>query len=90
MVKYQPIPIEEVAEGVQQGYSAVLDLNLRWEQGHLGWYDPATGPAYSDLLVTMRSRADRAEAELNAERAARVAAEARIRELEERLRRQRS
>jgi hypothetical protein len=82
-----------VAEGVQQGYSAVLDLNLRWEQGQLGWYDPATGRhilTFSDE----RSRADRAEAELNAEREARVAeraaAEARIRELEEQLRRQSS
>ena len=91
--EYQPIPIEEVAEGVLQGYSAVLDLNLRWEQGHLGWYNPATG-RHIVTFSDERSRADLAEAELNAEREARVAeraaAEARISELEERLRRQSS
>ena len=25
------------------GYSAVLNLHLRWEQGQLAWHDPATG-----------------------------------------------
>ena len=26
-----------------QGYSAVLNLHLRWEQGQRAWHDPATG-----------------------------------------------
>ena len=71
--RYEPIHIEELAEGVLQGYSAALNLYLRWERGKLGWHDPATGrhiPTFDD------------------ERAARLAAEVRIRELEERIRRQ--
>ena len=89
--RYEPIPIAEIAEGILQGYSAVLNLYLRWKQGRLGWYDPATG-RHITRFDDERSRADRAEAELSIEQEARiaerVAAEARIRELEERLRRQ--
>lgn len=68
--EYQPIPIEEMAAGVLQGFSAVLNLYIRWDQGQLGWYDPATGrhiTTFSD------------------ERAARLRAEARVRELEAEL-----
>ena len=43
---YQPIPIETFDEGTYQGHSEVLNLDLRWEQGQLGWYDSATGPAH--------------------------------------------
>ena len=28
--RYEPIPIEEVRDGVLQGYSAVLNLHVRW------------------------------------------------------------
>ena len=41
--RYEPIPIETVAEGVLQGYSRVLNLLIRWEHGQLGWHDPETG-----------------------------------------------
>ena len=78
--QYIPIPIEEMPDGNLQGHSGVLNLDLRWDQGRLGWYDPATGrhiPTFDDE----RARADRAEAEL-------IAAAARIAELEERLRSQ--
>ena len=67
---YQPIPIEQMDPETHQGYSTVLNLLLRWEQGQLGWYDPATGehiPRFDD------------------ERAGRLAAEARVRELEAEL-----
>ena len=75
--QYEPIPIETVEEGVLQGYSAVLNLYIRWEHGELGWHDPETGEhiiRYADLL-------DLAESE----REARMTAEARIRELEAEL-----
>jgi Uma2 family endonuclease len=78
---YQPISIEELDTDVLQAYSTVLNLNLRWDHGRLGWHDPATGrhiPTHEDE----RQRADNAEAELQA---VREAAEVRIRELEERL-----
>ena len=32
--RYEPIEIEELADGVMQGYSAALNLHLRWEQGN--------------------------------------------------------
>ena len=41
--RYEPLPIMELSDGVLEGYSEVLNLNIRWEDGELGWYDPATG-----------------------------------------------
>ena len=76
---YVPILIDELPDGSLQGYSPVLNLNLRWQNGQLAWYDPATGRhilTYDD----QRERADAAES-----RAAN--AEARVRELEDELRR---
>ena len=94
--EYVAIEIEELADGSLQGYSAVLDLYLRWEQGRLAWHDPATGrhiatfederaraDAEQRARAAAEERADAAEAELTAERA-------RVRELEEQLRRQSS
>ena len=96
--RYEPIAVEELADGVMQGYSAALNLLIRWEQGELRWHDPATGRhilTYDDQRTHAESeRAARAaerearvtaEAERNAEREARLAAEARVRELEEHL-----
>ena len=68
--QYEPIPIQDVAEGVLQGYSRILNLYLRWENGQLGWHDPATG----QHIATFED-----------EREARLQAEARVRELEARL-----
>ncbi len=82
--RYEPIEIEELGGGVLQGYSSVLNLYLRWESGRLGWYDPTTGehiPTYE----SQRDRADRAEAQIEREREARLQAEARVRELENEL-----
>ena len=69
--KYDPIPIDELAADVSQGYSQVLNLYLRWEQGQLAWYDPTTGRH----ITTFED-----------ERAGRLLAEARVRELEDELR----
>ena len=86
--RYEPIDIAELIGGALQGYSAVLNLYLRWENGKLGWYDPATGehiPTYEyqrDRADRAEARADRAEAQVEREREARLQAEARIRELE--------
>ena len=89
--EYQPLPIETLEDGSLQGYSAVLDLFLRWENGQLGWYDPATGRhivTFEDERARAeqeRIRADEARAEQEQEQAARLAAEARVRELEAEL-----
>ena len=77
--QYRPIAIERLADGTLQGYSAVLDLHLRWEAGQLRWHDPATG-RHIVTLEDERARADR-------EQSARIHAEARARELEAELRR---
>ena len=70
--RYEPIPIEEVEPDILQGYSQILNLNIRWERGRLAWYDPATGRH----IVTFEDERTRADI-----------AEARVRELEEELRR---
>ena len=71
--EYLAIDVEKLPDGSLQGYSEALDLHLRWERGELRFYDPGTGRPIATL-------AD--------EREARAAAEARVRELEEQLRRQ--
>ena len=86
--RYEPLPIEELPDGSLQGYSRVLNLYLRWEQGQLGWYDPDAG---RHIITLEDERASRIEAqarvrELEDEREARIEAEARVRELEEKLR----
>ena len=68
--QYEPIAVEEIEKGVLQGYSTVLNLFIRWERGELRWHDLRTG---------------RQIATLEQERDARLAAEARVRELEAEL-----
>ena len=85
---YEPIAVEELDDGVLQGYSAALNLHLRWEQGELRWHDPATGRH----ILTYDDQRARAEAERAArmEAAARAeAAEARAEAAEAELRRRR-
>ena len=84
--QYRPIGIERLADGALQGYSAVLNLYLRWEGGLLRWHDPATG-RHIVTLEDERARADYAEARARSEHETRIHAEARSRELEAELRR---
>ncbi len=89
--QYQPVPIEEVAEGILQGYSRVLNLFLRWENGQLKWHDPETGRHIvtfeDEREARLRAQEEvREEREARArEREARLQAESRARELEDRL-----
>ena len=85
--RYEPIHIYELVGGVLQGHSEALNIDWRWEDGRLGCHDPATG-MHIVTFETERARADRAEAERDAQRTRAEAAEARVRELEERLHRQ--
>ena len=78
---YEPIAIEELEDGVLQGYSAMLNLYLRWERGQLRLHDPATGRhilTYDD----QRARAESERARADSERDRADSAEARILELE--------
>lgn len=77
--EYRPLTITELADGALQGYSAALDLHLRWEGGQLGWHDPATGRrivTFDDLQLRVEQAEARAEL-----------AEARVRQLEAEMRR---
>ena len=89
--RYEPIEIEPVAEGILQGYSAALNLYLRWERGRLGWYDPATGrhiatfDSERERADLAEIRADRERERADRERDTRIQTEARIRELEQEI-----
>ena len=84
--EYRAIPIEQLAEDILQGHSDVLDLDIRWHDGHLEWYDPATG-RHIVTLEEERAARIRAENRVADERSRADEAEARVRELEEELRR---
>ena len=83
---YVALPVEELPDGILQGYSAVLNLNLRWEQGQLRWHDPSTGE-YVPTFESERAARHLAESARKREYAARLQAEERIRQLEAQLRR---
>ena len=81
--RYEPIPIN-VESGVHWGHSAVLGLDLYWQDGNLRFYDPAIGEFLPDYFEVV--------SELNAEKAMRqsaenraISAEAEVRLLRERL-----
>ncbi len=59
--QYEAIEIEEIAPGVFQGHSVVLNLNLRAGNRYLGWHDPSTGE-HIPTLSSETARADTAEA----------------------------
>ena len=89
---YQPLPTEPLADGAVQGYSPVLDLHLRWEEGQLHWYDPATGRPIASLAeerearIRSDARADAERARADVERGTRILAEERARTEEARAR----
>ncbi len=89
--RYEPVPIETVGESVLQGYCAVLNLLIRWENGQLRWHDPATGehiPTFEQERggrIAAEAQRDTAEAQRDTAEAQRDTAEARVRELEARL-----
>ena len=70
--EYVPIQVENPDEEHSWGHSDVLGLDLCWENGSLRWHDPAT----QSYLLTHEEEAE-----------GRIAAEARVRELEAQLRR---
>ncbi|MCY3571639.1 MAG: Uma2 family endonuclease [Chloroflexi bacterium] len=90
--RYEPIAINALPDGTLEGYSEALDLKLRWQAGSLGWHHSSDG-RHIATFADERARAERAEARSDAadaraeaERRARATVEARVRELEERLR----
>lgn len=97
--EYVSVELEELADGSLRGYSAALDLYPCWTDGGLVFYDPVTGKPIATIETerwgrfaaeahteTERARADMERDGRLRERQAREAAEARVRELEDRLR----
>ena len=88
---YEPIAIEELPDGVLQGYSAELNLYLRWEQGQLRLHDPATGQHIATFeserarADSERNRADSESAQAERERVRADSAEARAENAEARI-----
>ena len=82
--RYKAVTITETGDGALEGYSAVLHLHIRWDDGQLRWYDPETNeevPTFEqerEGRLTAEARADSAETRADT-------AEARVRELEEEL-----
>ena len=91
--EYQPIELTTAPDGLLKGYSAVLGLSLCWDDNWPRLYDPVTDtyleswPEVWDARETERTAREAAEAQAAVEHAARLAAEARIRQLEAELRR---
>ncbi len=84
--EYRPITITQTDKDEHWGHSDALNLDICWEQGQLRWYDPDSKsylPTHEDALDAIIA----AEAQRDAEREARIAAEARVRQLEQELRR---
>ncbi len=84
--EYQPINIMRVDETRFRGHSETLGLDVCWEDGQLRWRDPASQlylPTFNEEAETRAA----AESDRDVERAYRIAAEERVRELEAEVRR---
>ncbi len=60
--RYEPIPVEEGADGIIRGYSEELELELHWSSGQLRFWNPATGEYLPDLIEALAAL-DLAESE---------------------------
>ena len=84
--RYQPLPIREEADGLIWGHSAVLGLDLCWDDGDFRLRIPMAGeflPTPTELQVER----DAGKAELDTAQAERDAAQAEAARLREQLRR---
>ena len=90
--EYRPLPARELADGTPAPASAVLGLELRLTERGFRFHDPRTGRDLPTHAEEAQGRAEeararqRAESRLARETEARKAAEARVAELEARLR----
>ena len=93
--EYRPLPIHREADGLIWGYSAVLELDLCWEDGELRLRNPLTGEflptptelqAQRDFVEAQRDTAQ-AQAQRAVAEAQHDAAQAEAAELREQLRR---
>ena len=83
---YEPLPIHEESDGLKWGHSAVLGLDLCWDEGNLRFYDPVAGE-YLPTAEELQARRAVAEARAAVAETRAAVAEAELRRLRERLRR---
>ena len=86
---YQPYELHTKEDGSVHGHSQLLDLNFCWDGNEFDVLDPETGRTM-DKFEAERDARLQAEAQADKERKARLAAEARERELVDELNRLRS
>ena len=84
--EYRHFETRSETDGVIQGNSPLLDLDLCWQEGRLRFYDPAAG-RWLENYAELATRAESAESRAAAERTARESAEARLAEMEAELHR---
>ena len=87
--EYRPVELTTEPDGALKGFSPALGLYLCPNEDRLIFFDPATG-SYLLNLSQERDARRQAESALHDERAEREAAQTRIRQLEEELRRRQS
>ena len=91
--EYVRMEVAPAPDGMVRGHSSALGLDLCWDAGRLRFYDPARDvwvPDYYELRDAWGEAGEArqaAEERLSEERAARLAAEARLAEMETELRR---
>ncbi len=76
--QYEPVPMNYESEDTIWGHSAMLGLDLYWQDGNLRFYDPAIAEFLPDF--------DEVKSERDAERAMRLSAEVRAEAAETELR----
>ncbi len=84
--EYRPLPIHREADGLIWGYSAVLGLDMCWDDGELRVRNPMTGE-FLPTPTELKAERDVAQAELDIAQAERDVAQAEAAKLRERLRR---
>ena len=84
--EYQQLELHRESGGRVRAHSDILSLDLLWDEGELRFWDPVVG----NWLLSHEeehARADEAYIQVEQERTGRLAAEARVAELEAELRR---
>ena len=80
-------------DGLPRAHSPLLNLDLRWEEGRPRFYEPVSGRWLENNAESLaraevaEARVEAAEARIEGEREARIAAEARMAEMEAELQR---
>ena len=82
---YEPITITERPDGGLEGYSEVLELYLRWEDGWLQWHDPETGRAIMNLAEMQHIAEEERQGRLEEQKARLEEQKARLEEQKARL-----